>query len=105
MYKRQELKQPLQDIETVVKLLRSLDPKPGAQIGELSQDTYVVPDCVVWRQSGVWRAALARNHLPRINIHRGYEQMIRQCNENDAGYLRGHLQEARWLLKLSLIHI
>ena len=94
-----ELKQPLQDIETVVKLLRSLDPKPGAQIGELSQDTYVVPDCVVWRQSGVWRAALARNHLPRINIHRGYEQMIRQCNENDAGYLRGHLQEARWLLK------
>ena len=28
-----ELKQPLQDIETVVKLLRSLDPKPGAQIG------------------------------------------------------------------------
>ena len=73
--------------------------RPGAQIGELSQDTYVVPDCVVWRQSGVWRAALARNHLPRINIHRGYEQMIRQCNENDAGYLRGHLQEARWLLK------
>ena len=94
-----ELKQPLQDIEVVVKLLRSLDPKPGEQIGELSHDTYVVPDCVVWRQAGIWRAALARNHLPRINIHRGYEQMIRQCNENDAGYLRGHLQEARWLLK------
>ena len=94
-----ELKQPLHEVEIAVKLLRSLDPKPGAQIGEPSHDTYVVPDCVVWCQDGVWRAALARNHLPRISIHHGYEQMIRQCNENDAGYLRGHLQEARWLLK------
>ena len=94
-----ELRQPVEVVEEVVQLLRSLDPKPGAQIGELSHDTYVVPDCVVWRQRGVWRAALAGNNLPRITIHRGYEQMIRQCGENDAGYLRGHLQEARWLLK------
>lgn len=94
-----ELRLPAAAVEEAVQLLRSLDPKPGAQIGELSQDTYVVPDCVVWRQRGVWRAALARNHLPRITIHRGYEQMIRQCGENDAGYLRGQLQEARWLLK------
>lgn len=94
-----ELKRPLGEVEAAVRLLRSLDPKPGAQIGELSHDTYVVPDCVVWRQRGVWRAALAGNTLPRITIHRGYEQMIRQCGESDAGYLRGHLQEARWLLK------
>ena len=94
-----ELKLPLQEVEEAVQLLRSLDPKPGAQIGELTHDTYVVPDCVVWRQRGVWRAALSGNNLPRITIHRGYEQMIRQCGENDAGYLRGHLQEARWLLK------
>lgn len=94
-----ELKRPVSAVEEAVRLLRSLDPKPGAQIGELSHDTYVVPDCVVWRQRGVWRAALAGNTLPKITIHRGYEQMIRQCGESDAGYLRGHLQEARWLLK------
>jgi RNA polymerase sigma-54 factor len=94
-----ELKRPQADIEEAVALLRSLDPKPGVQIGELTQDTYVVPDCVVWRQKGVWRAALASQHLPKVTIHRGYESMIRQCSESDAGYLRGHLQEARWLLK------
>ncbi len=94
-----ELKRPVEEVEEVVQLLRSLDPKPGAQIGELTHDTYVVPDCVVWRQRGVWRAALAGNNLPRITIHSGYEQMIRKCGENDAGYLRSHLQEARWLLK------
>lgn len=94
-----ELRQPLAEVETAVALLRTLDPKPGAQIGELGSDTYVVPDCVVWRQRGVWRAALAGNNLPRIGIHRGYEQMIRRCGESDAGYLKGQLQEARWLLK------
>ncbi len=94
-----ELKRGLDEVEEAVALLRSLDPKPGVQIGELTQDTYVVPDCVVWRQKGVWRAALASQHLPRVTIHRGYESMIRRCSESDAGYLRGHLQEARWLLK------
>ncbi|UKE51871.1 RNA polymerase factor sigma-54 [Xanthomonas translucens] len=94
-----DLKRPASAVETAVNLLRSLDPRPGKQIGELSADTYVVPDCVVWRQRGVWHAALAGHARPKVTIHRGYEQLIRQCGESDAGYLRGQLQEARWLLK------
>jgi RNA polymerase sigma-54 factor len=94
-----ELKRPLDEVEQAVQLVRSLDPRPGTQLGELSNDTYVVPDCVVWRQRGIWRAALAGNSQPKVIIHRGYEQLIRRCGEADAGYLRGHLQEARWLLK------
>jgi len=95
----QELKRDPAEVEQAVALLRSLDPRPGTQVGSLETDAYVVPDCVVWRQRGVWRVALARNHLPRIAIHRGYEQLIRRCGEQDASYLRGQLQEARWLLK------
>ncbi|MCW0368032.1 RNA polymerase sigma-54 factor [Xanthomonas sacchari] len=94
-----ELKRPAAEVDTAVALLRSLDPRPGKQIGELGSDTYVVPDCVVWRQRGVWHAALAAHAQPKVTIHRGYERLIRQCGESDAGYLRGQLQEARWLLK------
>ena len=94
-----ELRRPAEDIELAVHLLRSLDPRPGAQMGGLSADTYVTPDCVVWRQQGQWRVALAAGGRPRIAIHRGYERMIRSASESDASYLRGRLQEARWLLK------
>ncbi|WAW89118.1 RNA polymerase factor sigma-54 [Xanthomonas citri pv. malvacearum] len=94
-----ELKRSTADVEQAVQLVRSLDPRPGKQIGDLSQDTYVVPDCVIWRQRGVWRAALADRAQPKVTIHRGYENLIRSCGESDAGYLRGQLQEARWLLK------
>ena len=95
----QELKRSFDEVEQAVQLVRSLDPRPGKQVGELAADTYVTPDCVVWRQRGVWRAALAGRSQPRVTIHRGYEQLIRRCGEADAGYLRTQLQEARWLLK------
>lgn len=87
------------DAETALQLLRSLDPKPGAQIGVVPHDNYVTPDCVITRHNGVWRVALAASHFPRLTIHRGYEQMIQHAGGSDAGYLRGRLQEARWLLK------
>ena len=95
----QEFKLPLAEVEEAIALVRSLDPRPGKQLGALGSDTYVVPDCVIWRQRGVWRVALAGRSQPKVTIHRGYEQLIRSCGEADAGYLRGHLQEARWLLK------
>lgn len=95
----QELRAPPCDVEQAVQLVRSLDPRPGKRIAELEHDSYVVPDCIIWRQRGVWKAALSRQAQPKVAIHRGYEQLIRRCGDSDAGYLRGQLQEARWLLK------
>lgn len=87
------------DADHALQLLRSLDPRPGARYGELPADHYVVPDAVITRHNGVWRATLAGSHHSRLTIHRGYERMIQHASEGDAGYLRGRLQEARWLLK------
>lgn len=94
-----ELGCTVDETQQAIQLFRSMDPRPGAQIGGISNDSYVTPDCVVWRQQGTWRAALASNGIPRISIHRGYEGMIGGASAADAGYLRGRLQEARWLLR------
>lgn len=87
------------EAEQAVALLRTLDPRPGSQIGGIAHDTYVVPDAVIWRQRGLWQAALAGHARPRIGINREYAQMAASATGNDGQYLRGHLQEARWLLK------
>ncbi|MGV8941485.1 MAG: RNA polymerase factor sigma-54 [Lysobacter sp.] len=94
-----ELKLDAEAVDTAVQLLRSLDPRPGAQIGAIAADTYVAPDVVIWRQHGLWRVGLSDSMRPRVSIHRGYEGMIRHASSTDASYLKGHLQEARWLLK------
>jgi len=93
-----ELQSTVIDASLALQLLRSLDPRPGAQIGSLPTDTYITPDCVIWRQQGLWRVALAGSRTPRLTIHRGYEQMIGHAGASDS-YLRGRLQEARWLLR------
>ena len=93
-----ELGIPLDQATTALQLVRSLDPRPGAQHGAMKADTYITPDCVIWRYQGMWRAALAGSHT-RLTIHRGYEGMIQHASSSDASYLRGRLQEARWLLK------
>lgn len=93
-----ELSEPVEDVATALQLVRSLDPRPGSQLGGLSNDTYVTPDCVIWRQKGLWKASLAGSQH-RLTIHRGYEAMIQHASTSDASYLRGRLQEARWLLK------
>lgn len=95
-----ELGCPEAEVALALQLLRSLDPRPGAQIGSLPVDTYVTPDCVIWRQQGTWRVALAGGgQRSRLAIHRGYERMLGHAAGADAAYLRGRLQEARWLLK------
>ncbi|WP_123769588.1 RNA polymerase factor sigma-54 [Vulcaniibacterium tengchongense] len=94
-----ELRRDAAEVETAVQLLRSLDPRPGSQVGAVASDTYVAPDVVIWRQHGQWRVTLAEGMRPRVTIHRGYESMIQRASAADASYLRGHLQEARWLLK------
>ena len=85
--------------QSVLELLRSLDPKPGSAITPLEADTYVVPDAIIWRDQGVWRAALTGHSVPRVGIHQAYVRMIAQASREDAGYMREHLQEARWILR------
>ena len=94
-----ELGRDREAVATAVALLRTLDPRPGARFGALPAGTYVTPDVVVWRDRGVWQVALAPGARPRVALHRGYAAMAEQAAGADASYLRGRLQEARWLLK------
>ncbi|MFC4727820.1 RNA polymerase factor sigma-54 [Coralloluteibacterium thermophilus] len=89
---------PAGEMTTAVALVRSLDPRPGAQVSPLAPE-YVAPDCVAYRQGGVWRVALASGQQPRLGINRHYERLIATTAREDASYLRGQLQEARWLIK------
>ncbi len=85
-------------IHEAIALLRSLDPRPGGQIASAAPD-YVLPDCVAYRQGGVWKAALVGGQTPALAISRHYESLIGKSSRDDSAYLRTRLQEARWLIK------
>ncbi|MDP2810286.1 MAG: RNA polymerase factor sigma-54 [Rhodocyclaceae bacterium] len=82
-------------------LIRSLNPRPGAQFTPL--DTrYIVPDVVVRKVRGLWKASLNTEALPRLRINRLYADILqrqRKGNGSAAAGLAGQLQEAKWLIK------
>ncbi len=86
------------DLDLAVALLRTLDPKPGAQINA-GEAEYIAPDAIAYRQGGVWKVVLAAGSQPRLGINRHYERLIGKASREDDSYLKGQLQEARWLIK------
>ncbi|MBB5014592.1 RNA polymerase factor sigma-54 [Rehaibacterium terrae] len=86
------------ELAVAIDLLRSLDPRPGAQITPAAPE-YIRPDCVVWREGGVWKVALAHGCQPQLCINRRYQRLLARASREDAHYLRGQLQEARWLIR------
>jgi RNA polymerase sigma-54 factor len=81
-------------------LIRSLNPRPGAQFAPI--DTrYVVPDVAVKKLHGQWVVSLNREAMPRLRINRLYADILhrhRGGNGSSAG-LATQLQEAKWLIK------
>jgi RNA polymerase sigma-54 factor len=86
------------EMQEAVCLLKSLDPKPGLQISD-EEPEYLAPDCIATKQQGVWRVNHARGSQPRLAINRHYEGLIGKASRTDDSYLKGQLQEARWLIK------
>jgi len=86
------------DLDTAIALIRSLDPKPGAQISPGNAE-FVSPDAYAVKHNGRWAVSLSPNCQPKLAINQQYASLIARARRDDASYLRGQLQEARWLIK------
>jgi RNA polymerase sigma-54 factor len=87
------------DVQAVMRLLRSLHPRPGAQIAR-SAPQYVIPDIIVTRRRGNWHVELNPETTPRLRVNPDYAKLIRRADQSDDNVcLKNHLQEARWFLK------
>jgi RNA polymerase sigma-54 factor len=87
-----------EELDAAIALIRSLDPKPGAQIGAGSTE-FVAPDAYAYKHGGRWHVGLAPGCQPKLAINQQYAGLIARARRDDASYLRSQLQEARWLIK------
>jgi len=86
-------------LDAVVALIRTLDPKPGGQIQETDSE-YVIPDVYVVKQNDKWQVNLNPDIAPRLRINPFYSAMIKRAdNSKDNACMKDHLQEARWFIK------
>ncbi len=87
------------DLQQVITLLQTVNPRPGGQITD-QQTEYVVPDVYVRKRNDAWKVELNPDTTPKLRINSMYSGMAqRSRNSVDSTYLKNQLQEARWLLK------
>lgn len=87
------------DLQKVIELIQTLNPRPGNEIQEAKTE-YVIPDVYVKKKAGVWKVDLNNDATPQLRINASYANMIRRAdNSNDNISLKAHLQEARWFIK------
>ncbi|MDH5511936.1 MAG: RNA polymerase factor sigma-54 [Gammaproteobacteria bacterium] len=96
---RRNLKLGADDLQQGIQLIQGLNPRPGSSVAT-SHAGYVVPDIIVRKFRGVWRAELNPDVSPRLRINRQYEKMIHRGDSSaDNRYLQDQLQQARWFIK------
>src|SRR6267378_3726844 len=79
------------------RLIQALNPRPGAAHAKV-ETRYVIPDVIVRKQRGVWRASLNPDAMPRLRINRLYAELAAGARNSGAA-IASQLQEARWLIK------
>ena len=86
-----------ENLKQALELIRGLEPRPGARFDN-RRDEYLVPDVYVRQEEDEWVTTLSAESNPSLRLNKYYISLLRKSGGKDAEYLRGRLQEARWLL-------
>ncbi|MDD5228462.1 MAG: RNA polymerase factor sigma-54 [Methylococcales bacterium] len=88
-----------EELDEIVMLIRTLDPKPGEQI-QSTLSEYVVPDVYVRKINDRWAVDLNPEVSPKLRINETYAGLIKKADSGkDNTIMKEHLQEAKWFIK------
>lgn len=93
-----QLRATPEDVADACAVIRQLDPRPGAAF-DASPVEYVIPDAYTWHDGSQWRVSLDPAGQPQLALNQHYCRLMQQARRDDAAWMRGQLQEARWLIK------
>jgi len=97
LIRRSRLKED--DLKEVLKLIQSLNPRPGESVIH-NEPEYVVPDVIVKKINGRWKVELNPEIAPKIRVNNDYAGFIKRAdNSSDNNFMKDQLQEAKWFIK------
>ncbi len=94
-----KLKVKESELQEAIRLIQSLNPRPGEMIGEDTTE-YIVPDVFVKKENNRWMVQLNPEIAPKLRINGDYASLVKRADSSsDNTFLRDNLQEARWFIK------
>jgi len=93
----------IDDIIKAVRLISTLDPRPGLQYSD-ERPQYVVPDVFVYKIGDEYKIVLNDDGLPKLKISNFYKEIMSGVVDSESAssckdYIREKLQSATWLIK------
>ena len=96
---KRTLKLSAEQLETLMRLIKSLNPYPGSRFDN-STINYITPDIYVRKIKGHWIVSHNQEALPELQINHYYSNILPEVtNKTDKAYLKTNLQQARWFIK------
>jgi RNA polymerase sigma-54 factor len=92
-----ELGVTVEEVTRAVKLISSLDPKPGRNF-DAGEVHYVEPDVYVHKIGEDYVVTLNEDGLPRLKVSASYRRLLAQEGEAKS-YVQEKLRAATWLIK------
>lgn len=100
-----QLKVPLEDIGDAIKILATMEPRPGRNYADGSETVedaqYITPDIYVEKVGDQWVIRLNDDGMPRLRISRFYANQMRTAQRGDPSkaYIQEKLRSATWLIR------
>jgi RNA polymerase sigma-54 factor len=93
------LKWPEATFSAAIKLILSLEPKPGRHFSTTGTE-YITPDVLVSKHAGRWIVELNALFTPKVRVNPSYTALIKRADTSrDNQFLKEQFNEARFFLK------
>ena len=95
------LKASIEDIITAVKVIQSLEPKPGSQFSE-DEAQYINPDVFVYKIEDEFIILVNDDGMPKLRVNNFYKSAIKNdgnFSEDAKDYIQEKMRSATWLIR------
>jgi len=88
-----------EELDEVIKLIKSLNPKPGLVFQEIQPQDFVIADTKVEMFNHNWEITLIEDSFLKLKINEDYQDMIKKESNKFDKEAKNKYQEAKWLIK------
>ena len=87
------------ELDEAIKLIKSLNPKPGLVFQKIPPQDFIKADTKVEKSDNNWEVSLIEDNFLKLKINEGYQGMINKESNKFDKEAKNKYQEAKWLIK------
>lgn len=99
-----------EDLKEVITQIIKLNPKPGANIGEVNKaENYIIPDFFILNNAGILELTLNGKNAPDLRISEGYRDMLKDYDRGSKKdkqqkeavmFIKQKIDSAKWFIEM-----